>query len=101
MTGRDLVSASLRLIGVVASGETPASSEATDGLSALNLLISSWSTDGLLIYAITAETPLTLTAGDGSYTMGTSGDFTNRPQDQEISDRLRDAHPDGAGRELR
>lgn len=79
MTGRDLVSASLRLIGAVAPGETPAASEATDGLAALNRMISSWSTEELIIHAVTAETPLTLTVGDGTVTMGTAGDITTRP----------------------
>lgn len=83
MTGRDLISASLRLIGVKASGESLEASEATDGLASLNRMIGSWSNEGLLIHAITAETPLTLTAGDASITMGASGDITTRPQSIE------------------
>lgn len=83
MTGRDLLTAAFRLNGVVASGEALEAAEATDGLATLNRMISSWSNEKLLIYAITAETPLTLTPGDGTYTMGTGGDFTNRPQELE------------------
>lgn len=79
MTGRDLVSACLRLIGATAPGETPAASEATEGLAALNRMIDSWSTEGLLIYAVTEEAPLTLTAGDATVTLGTGGDITTRP----------------------
>jgi hypothetical protein len=79
MTGRDLVSASLRLIGVLAPGESLPAQEATDGLSTLNRMLGSLSNEGLAIHAITEESPLTLTAGDGSVTLGTSGDITTRP----------------------
>jgi hypothetical protein len=79
MTGLDLVSASLRLIGAIAPGETPSASEITDGLSAINRMIDSWSTESLIIYADTRE-EFTLTVGQQEYTMGPSGDFnTSRP----------------------
>lgn len=79
MTGRDLVTASLRLIGAVAPGESLASAEATDGLSTLNRMISSWSNEKLMIYSNVRE-EFTLTANDGIYSMGASGDFnTTRP----------------------
>jgi hypothetical protein len=81
VTGRELVSASLRLIGAVAPGESLAAQEATDGLSALNRMIGSWSTEGLMIHAVTQETPVTLTAGDSTVTLGTSGDITTRPME--------------------
>lgn len=80
MTGRDLVSASLRLIGALAPGETLAAQEATDGLAAFNRMIASLSNEGLLIYAITAEAPLTLTPGSATVTMGVAGSITTRPQ---------------------
>ncbi len=79
MTGRDLVTASLRLIGAIAPGESLAASEATDGLSAFNRMISSWSTERLLVYSVVRET-LVLTASDGDYTVGASGNLnTTRP----------------------
>lgn len=79
MTGRELVSAALRLIGAVASGETLEASEATDGLAAINRMISSWSTEGLLIYTKVRE-EFSLTPSTGSYTMGTGANFnTSRP----------------------
>ena len=79
MTGRDMISASLRLIGALAPGVTLDAQEATDGLATLNRLLASLSNEGLLIHAITAETPLTLTPGDGSVSLGTLGDITTRP----------------------
>lgn len=48
-TALTLIASSLRLLGVLASGETPAASEANDGLSSLNDLIDSWSTQNGLI----------------------------------------------------
>lgn len=79
MTGRDLIAASLRLIGAYASGETPSADESTDGLNALNRMIDGWSTQSLLIYTIPRET-FSFTASKGSYTMGSGGDFnTARP----------------------
>jgi hypothetical protein len=83
VTGRDLVSASLRLIGAIAPGESLAAGEATDGLAALNRMLDSWSTEGLMIHAITEESPITLTAGDATYTLGTGGDNTSRPMSIE------------------
>lgn len=79
MTGRDLVSASLRLIGAIAQGEAPAASEVTDGLAAINRMIDSWSTESLIIYS-EAKEEFTLTPSQQDYTMGTGGNFnTTRP----------------------
>lgn len=85
-TARDLLSSSLRLIGVLASGESAGASEATDGLSTLNDLIDSWSTEQLLIPNKVRET-FSLSAGTQSYTMGSGGTFnTSRPM--KIEDAL-------------
>lgn len=81
MTGRDLLNASLKLIGVLASGEAASADEATDGLATLNRMLSNWSTENLLIYSKVRE-EFTLTPSDGDYTMGSSGNFnTSRPVD--------------------
>lgn len=83
MTGRDLVAASLRLIGASAPGESISADEATDGLAAINRMLDSWSNEGLIIFQITEESPITLSAGDGSYTLGTAGYLTTRPMSIE------------------
>lgn len=80
MTGRDVVTAALKKIGALAPSESIAASEASDGLAELNRMLGSWSNEGLLIYAITAETPLTLTPSQATYTLGISGSITTRPQ---------------------
>lgn len=78
-TVRDLIRGSLRLIGAVATGETPSADEQTDALSVLNDMIDSWSTERLLIYSIIRE-EFPLVVGQQSYTIGAAGNFnTTRP----------------------
>jgi hypothetical protein len=68
------VNQTLRLIGVLDSGETPSTTESNDALDALNQLITSWSAAGVPIYAVAKDT-LALT-GAPSYTIGTGGNIT-------------------------
>lgn len=84
-TGRDLITAALKKIGCVAPGESPDASEASDGLLEMNRMLSSWSNEGLFIYAITQETPLVLTGGKATYTLGTGGDIGTRPKSIEAA----------------
>lgn len=81
MTGRDLLSTSLRLIGVLASGESMDASMSTDGLASINRMLSTWSTEGMTVFAETQESPLTLTPGVSTVTMGALGNITTRPQE--------------------
>jgi len=89
MTGLDLVSRSLSLIGVLASGETPSGAESSDGLSFLNDLLDSWNAERLMVFTITREAfdsngnPFYLTLGKQDYTMGTGGNF-NFPRPARI-----------------
>jgi hypothetical protein len=71
-TVQDLVSASLKRIGVLASGETPSAEESADALLRLNALVDSLANERLTIYTVT-RTTWTITANDGSYTVGASG----------------------------
>jgi hypothetical protein len=78
-TVRDLITGSMRLIGAVATGETPAASELQDAFSALNDMIDSWSNEGFLIYNNVIES-FPLVPGQSAYTIGTGGNFnTVRP----------------------
>lgn len=78
-TVRDLIKGSMRLIGAIATGETPSADEQADALYVLNDMIDSWSNEGLAIFATIRE-EFPLTAGQGDYTMGVGGDFnTARP----------------------
>lgn len=79
MQGVNLISSSLRLIGVLASGETASGAEAADGLDILNDMIDSWNTERLMVFTIQRQV-FSLTSGVQDYTMGTGGDFNvDRP----------------------
>jgi len=75
----ELMTASLRKIGSLAVGEVMSSEEAADALAELNRMLSSWSTEGLMVPTRVRE-EFTLTPGTAVYTMGSSGTFnTTRP----------------------
>lgn len=79
MTVRDLIKSSMRKIGAIASGETPTADELVDGMSALNMMLDSWSTEGLIIPARVRE-EFSVTSGQASRTIGVGGNFnTSRP----------------------
>jgi len=79
-TANDMIARSLRLIGVLGQGRrTLDSTEASDGLSALNTMLDSWSIDRSMIYQQLTETH-TLTAGTADYSIGSGGTIdTTRP----------------------
>jgi len=62
----DLVNGALRLIGAVASGETPSTDEAADGFTALTQLYDAWSADELADFA-TRTAAIALVASTSSY----------------------------------
>lgn len=83
MTARDLIRRSLMLIGVLAEGETASADALQDGLSSLNDMLGSWSTEGLTVFNRVRE-EFTLTPGTAAYTIGVSGTFnTSRPLEIE------------------
>lgn len=79
MTALDIIKRAMKIAGVLGQNETPTSSEADDGLDALNDMLDSWSTDRTYIYSILQEN-FPLSNGVTTYTIGTGGTFnTNRP----------------------
>jgi len=60
MTVQAFVNSTLKLIGVLDSGESPSTTESDDALNVLNQLISSWSAAGAPVYSLTKQT-VTLT----------------------------------------
>lgn len=79
MTALDIIKRAMKIAGVLGQNETPTSSEADDGLVALNDMLDSWSTDRTYIYSILQEN-FPLSNGVTTYTIGTGGTFnTNRP----------------------
>jgi hypothetical protein len=78
-TAGDIITGALRLIGVVAEGESPSSESAADALSAMNQMIESWNTERLSVFA-TEDQIFSWPATVISRTMGPTGDFVgNRP----------------------
>lgn len=69
MTGNDLIASSMRLIGVLASGESPSGPESNDSLAILNQMLDSWNAERLAIFTISIS-EYTLTAGTQTYTLG-------------------------------
>jgi len=81
MTVRDLIEGSLRLLGAISTGQNASAAEAADGLSSLNQMISSWSTNGLTVFKQTRE-EFDLVPSQSVYTIGAGGNFnTSRPVD--------------------
>lgn len=80
MTVGDVITASLRKLGVLAAGEVPTAGEQSDGFQALTNMLDSMSNERLVIYSIVREV-FGLTAGQQSYTFGATGNFnSSRPQ---------------------
>ena len=75
----DQINGALRLLGVLAEGETSSASVSQDALSALNQMIDSWNTERLMIYN-TQDQMFTWPADEITRTLGPTGDFVgNRP----------------------
>jgi hypothetical protein len=75
----DIINGSLRLIGVLAEGETPSAETSQDALTAMNQMIDSWNTERLSVFS-TQDQVFLWPAGLLSRTLGPSGDFVgNRP----------------------
>lgn len=71
-TALDLIKSAMRKAGVTSKGETPSAEETGDALASLNAMLESWATDGLAVPSRTTDT-LVLTAGTGTYTIGSGG----------------------------
>lgn len=73
-TAIEMITRAMRLAGVLRKNTQPDDDEAADGLTSLNAMLESWTIERLFVPYIVDEA-LTLVAGDGSYTMGPSGDL--------------------------
>jgi len=78
-TAGDQINAALRLIGMLAEGETPSANTSQDALNALNQMIDSWNTERLSVFS-TQDQVFTWTPNQIHRTLGPTGDFAgNRP----------------------
>lgn len=91
VTASDIINGSLRLIGMLAEGETPSAGTAADALVAMQQMIESWNTERLSVYS-TQDQVFTWPASTISRTLGPTGDFIgNRPVLLDDSTYFRDA----------
>lgn len=78
-TAGDQINRALRLLGVLAEGETPTAQMSEDALMALNQMIDSWNTERLSVFN-TQDQVFLWDAGVITKTLGPTGDFVgNRP----------------------
>ena len=78
-TAGDIINGALRLLGVLAEGETPSAETSQDALRAMDQMIDSWNTERLAVFS-TQDQVFTWPAATLSRTLGPTGDFVgNRP----------------------
>lgn len=73
-TAGQQINRALRLLGVLAEGETPTAEMSADALMALNQMIESWGTERLAVYN-TIDQTFNWPTGEINQTLGPSGDF--------------------------
>lgn len=86
----DQITGALRLLGVLAEGETPSSETANDALYALNQMIDSWDTERLAVFS-TQDQVFSWPSGERERSLGPTGDFVGeRPVLLDDSTYFRD-----------
>ena len=73
-TAGDQINRALRLLGVLAEGETASAALSQDALMAMNQMIDSWNTERLSVFC-TQDQVFTWPAGEYIRTLGPSGNF--------------------------
>lgn len=71
-TVADLISDALKILGVIAAGETLSSEDQSDAFRALNRMMDSWANERLALFATSRDT-YTLTSGHNPHTLGNEG----------------------------
>lgn len=82
VTRDDIIKRALRLIGVLAQGETPTTDQTTEAALALNGLVKAWQVDGMPLWAIKTYN-VSLTNGTSSYRIGI-GQTVNTPKPLKV-----------------
>jgi len=73
-TAGDQINGALRLLGILAEGETPSASMAQDALSAFDQMVDSWNTERLAVFCTQDQTYM-WDSGARIRTLGPTGDF--------------------------
>jgi hypothetical protein len=82
VTRDDIIKRALRLLGVLAQGESPTTDQTTEAAFALNLLVKAWQADGMPLWAI-KQYNIPLTASTASYRIGI-GQTVNTPKPLKV-----------------
>ena len=78
-TAGDQINRALRLLGVLAEGETPSAATSQDALLAFDQMVDSWNTERLSVFC-TQDQVFSWPSGEIKRTLGPTGDFVgNRP----------------------
>ena len=89
-TAGDQINGALRLLGILAEGETTSAATSQDALTALNQMIDSWNTERLSVFS-TQDQVFSWPPNVLSRTLGPTGDFVgNRPVLLEDSSYFKD-----------
>jgi len=89
-TAAEIIDGSLRLLGVLAEGETPSAAVMQDSIMAINQMIQSWDTERLAVFS-TQDQTFTWPANVISRTLGPTGNFVgNRPIEIDDSTYFKD-----------
>jgi len=89
-TAGELIDGALRLLGMLAEGETPSAATSQDALFAMNQMIDSWNTERLSVFS-TQDQVFSWPPGQISRTLGPTGDFVgNRPIQLDDSTYFKD-----------
>lgn len=84
-TAGDLINGALRLLGVLAEGETPSAATSQDALTAFDQMIDSWNIERLSVYA-TFDQTFTWPANTITTTLGPTGNFVGeRPVSLDLA----------------
>ena len=88
-TGQDLIKRVLRGIGFISPNIDPTASESNQALTSINDMLAAWNRENLMLFTEN-RTSHSVTADDGDYTWGASGDITSpaRPDVLERASRL-------------
>jgi hypothetical protein len=71
-TSRDnVITRALRIIGAIGQGETPSSTQLSEGAQALNDLVKEWNADGMQLWKYVSSSAITYVSGQANYTIGT------------------------------
>ncbi len=73
-TAGDQINRALRLLGILAEGETPSASMSQDALMAMNQMIESWNTERLSVFC-TQDQVFSWPSSEIKRTLGPTGDF--------------------------